>query len=81
MNAPKYPGDPFGRLPHPVRPVRDPLPTEPAPFVTRRAVGPVLGGPLHRPAPQREITALEVVGAVALAALWLYLLWTVIESL
>lgn len=32
MSAPRYPGDPFGRLPHPVRPVRDPLPTEPAPF-------------------------------------------------
>lgn len=32
MALPRYPGDPFGRLPHPVRPIKEPLPTEPAPF-------------------------------------------------
>jgi|688.fasta_scaffold56044_5 hypothetical protein len=82
MAAPKYPGDPFGRLPHPVRPVRDPLPTEPAPFITRRA-GPVLGGPLYRPAARerRAWTLLEVVGAAALSGTWLWMLWTVLGSL
>lgn len=80
MNAPRYPGD-LGRLPHPVRSVRDPLPTGPAPFITRRA-GPVLGGPLYRPAPQRRAwTLLEVIGAAALSGTWLWMLWTVIEEL
>lgn len=94
MSAPRYPGDPFGRLPHPVRPQRDPLPTEPAPFLTRRA-GPLLGGPLveRRPESCRDMadsprpvepagwTVLEVVGVVALTWGWLWMLWHVIDGL
>ena len=81
MNAPRYPGD-LGRLPHPVRSVRDPLQTGPAPFITRRA-GPVLGGPLYRPAARerRAWTLLEVLGAASLSGTWLLIFWTVIEGL
>jgi hypothetical protein len=52
------------------------------PFATRRA-GPLLGGPLCRPAARerRAWTLLEVVGAAALSGCWLWMLWTVIESL